>query len=90
MSGENRDDRGSGTDDPADAVADTLRTLGAHLDGASVRGAVTPALETCPDIAFGAGVLDEAQEALLGSLGVDAVIDTNAKVSQRSLREFLR
>lgn len=101
MSGENSDDRDSRTEvtasiadllasDPAAAVADTLRTLGAHLDGVSVRGAVTSALNPFPEIAFGAGALNEAQDALLGSLGVDAVIDTNAEVSQRSLREFLR
>jgi hypothetical protein len=74
----------------AAAVADTLRILGAHLDAASVRGSVTPAADPFPDIAFGTGVAGDGQDALLGSLGVDAVIDTNATVSQRSLREFLR
>ena len=43
------------------------------------------------DIVFGAGIGagGDSSDAVFGSLGVDAAIDTNATVSQRSLREFL-
>ncbi len=76
--------------DPAVAVAQTLRELGLQLDQWAVAGEVPPGSAPFPGSAFGAGVADGAESALLASLGIDAVLDTNSTVSQRSLHDFLR
>ena len=84
------DNLGVGRPDAAAAVAQTLRELGLQLDQWAVAGEVPPGASPFAGSAFGAGVADGAENALLASLGIDAVIDTNATVSQRSLHDFLR
>ena len=76
--------------EPAAAVAQTLRELGLQFGERAGMDEVPPGGAPFAETGFGAGVGDAAERALLASLGIDAVIDTNSTVSQRSLHEFLR
>lgn len=69
-------------ENPAAAVSQTLRELGRRLDTWAVDDAFAPGETPL-------GVPTE-NTWLLASLAVDAALDTNATLGQRSLREFLR